>query len=791
MGGFGATVERPGGIHGRFGLWGREDEDKSSNYRELRNLVETVEEEAAEGHLTNRELWLFTDNSTAESCFFRGRSLAKLLHELVLQFRKAEVRYGFTLHVVHVAGTRMIAQGTDGLSRGILLEGVVRGEDMLSFVDLLRSAMERHPQLLEFALSWVEPVLGPCKVLSVDEWFQEGQGITGGTREVGGIWTPLHATEGKAYIWAPPPIIANVALKECAKAIHKRTGAYHILLIPCLYSPLWMRLFYKLSDFVFKIPPGSHHWPTSMHKPLFVGIALPLLPRNPWSLRGTPLLVGLERQLRQVLSSGQEDGGNILHQLLRTPRQVASVSDGVVCRMLRMSRTGEVPSEENTGQGKNKWYKHDRRVYRINHGVCGAHASIQFQCENCWLINLEGRLPVDRLDDAYIVLLCQANLDAMGGRAVATIKAHATAILRTIRNRQQFRKTPSIPPRGPMPISVGLAIELLFHSLTAVPRIKGESHIQFNLMRRPRATFTSAWESSPMGTKEGSSFSSSMTKITITSCPPQQKWFGLMMQGKESRMGYTSNRQQPLGTGIVSKLLTLIQEEAEEQDRAIAREYVKVGAAIATAVCASLRGSEIFMMELAALRRHIKLGRDGTLATDPMKPGTDLALAPHVFITLLGEFKGELGFKYHLMALASTTSSGIELRWWIETLIKVREEEGCVSGPAFGHRDGSVALMREYDEILHYFLETIQRECPELISKSDDVHANYGFSRTFRRTAEGRARAANLDTGVQNAMNRWKKIKQAKGRCPRFNMVDHYSHARDLMHVTWRYSFVQ
>jgi hypothetical protein len=113
------------------------------------------------------------------------------------------------------------------------------------------------------------------------------------------------------------------------------------------------------------------------------------------------------------------------------------------------------------------------------------------------------------------------------------------------------------------------------------------------------------------------------------------------------------------------------------------------------------------------------------------------------------------------MALASTTSSGIDLRWWIETLIKVQEEEGCVSGPAFGHRDGSVALMREYDEILHYFLETIQRECPELILEFDNIHANYGFSRTFRRTAEGRARAANLDMGIQNAMNRWKKIEQA------------------------------
>jgi hypothetical protein len=81
-----------------------------------------------------------------------------------------------------------------------------------------------------------------------------------------------------------------------------------------------------------------------------------------------------------------------------------------------------------------------------------------------------------------------------------------------------------------------------------------------------------------------------------------------MMQGMESRMGYISNRQQPLGTGIVSKLLTLIQEEANKQERTVVREYLKVGAAIATAVCVSMWGSEVFMMELAALRRHIELG---------------------------------------------------------------------------------------------------------------------------------------------------------------------------------------
>ncbi len=277
-------------------------------------------------------------------------------------------------------------------------------------------------------------------------------------------------------------------------------------------------------------------------------------------------------------------------------------------------------------------------------------------------------------------------------------------------------------------VGMGLAVELLFHSLNAVPRIRGESHIQFDSMRQPRATFTSAWESSPIGIQEGSTFTLNTARVMISSCPFQQKWLERMIRRAESRMGYTTQRQQPLGTNVIVKLLDLIREEAEEQDRSIADKFVNIGAAIATAICASLRGLEVFMMELAALQKHIHLRKGGVIPMDPMKAGIDLSTAPHVIITLLGEFKGELGYKYHLMSLASTTTSGIELRWWLETLIRIREEEGCITGPAFGHKDGSVALMREYNGILHHFLERIQNKNPNLISETDDIQANYGLS---------------------------------------------------------------
>ncbi len=159
--------------------------------------------------------------------------------------------------------------------------------------------------------------------------------------------------------------------------------------------------------------------------------------------------------------------------------------------------------------------------------------------------------------------------------------------------------------------------------------------------------------------------------------------------------------------------------------------------------------------------------------------------------TLIREFKGELGTRHHLIALANETSLGIRLRWWLEQLLHIREEEGCRTGPAFGNSNGSVGLMSEYDNMLHFFLQKVQDAHPNLILPTDNVEANYGFSRTFRRMAEGRARGANLDSRVQNTMNRWRKIEEAKDKCPQFNMVDHYSHAQELMPVTWHYLFVQ
>jgi hypothetical protein len=127
-GGRGSTVSTPGvGMRCRIGVWGRDDESESSNFKEFENVVLAIEEEARNGVLQGASMYLFTDNSAVEGALFKGNTPSRKLFNLIVRFRKVQMACDAEVIVSHVAGTRMIAQGTDGVSRGLLMEGVNAG----------------------------------------------------------------------------------------------------------------------------------------------------------------------------------------------------------------------------------------------------------------------------------------------------------------------------------------------------------------------------------------------------------------------------------------------------------------------------------------------------------------------------------------------------------------------------------------------------------------------------------------------------------------------------------------
>lgn len=114
--GLGATFTCGSGFNFRIGVWSSDESDESSNWRELTNIVDSLEDEAKSGGLNNSEVFMFTDNSTVEACAIRGSSSSIKLLGLVVRLRALTTVYGVKIHIFHVAGTRMIAQGSDGVS---------------------------------------------------------------------------------------------------------------------------------------------------------------------------------------------------------------------------------------------------------------------------------------------------------------------------------------------------------------------------------------------------------------------------------------------------------------------------------------------------------------------------------------------------------------------------------------------------------------------------------------------------------------------------------------------------
>jgi hypothetical protein len=201
--GFNMQEQRGDTIHYRFGQWCDGFSEKTSNYRELYNLVTRLLEELVEdGTLEDCEVFIFTDNTTAEAAFYKGNSSSEYLYELVLRLRKLEMKGRLKLHVIHCAGTRMQAEGTDRASRGDLLTGAMNGTSVLNYVPLHLAALELEAGLKPWLDKIWDKEQGPLSYLSPKDWYKHGP-------------TPANC------VWAPPPAAADAAGEQMAKKIHQ------------------------------------------------------------------------------------------------------------------------------------------------------------------------------------------------------------------------------------------------------------------------------------------------------------------------------------------------------------------------------------------------------------------------------------------------------------------------------------------------------------------------------------------------------------------------------------------
>lgn len=312
--GFGSSLSIGDNLYYRHGQWAQWVSEESSNYRELANLIHAIEDAHAKGLLNNSELFVFTDNSTAEGAFYKGTSSSVKLFELVLKLRTLQMSGGLAIHVIHISGKRMIAQGTDGLSRGSTTSGVMSGASFGSFVPLHQSVIERQisTDLTDWVTSWAGEVhwMTPC------DWYRSRR-------------------DSCPLVWCPAPAAADACLDQLGKCIHMRPHqTTHVVIIPRLMTSRWRKTLGKICDLVLTVPLGVEFWPLTHFEPIIVGIAFPLSRHKPWRLRGTPLLESVEGVLRSLPPSSPGWGRGVLRKLFFQTRALETMSTSMVRSLL-------------------------------------------------------------------------------------------------------------------------------------------------------------------------------------------------------------------------------------------------------------------------------------------------------------------------------------------------------------------------------------------------------------------------------------------------------------------------
>ena len=87
-------------------------------------------------------------------------------------------------------------------------------------------------------------------------------------------------------------------------------------------------------DLILFLPPRFSFWSHKMHEPLILAFCFPFLRYDPWTVKGTPKLCSVGRELQAMWKEGNMNGGCILRQLLLEARKFSSLPEPVVRKVL-------------------------------------------------------------------------------------------------------------------------------------------------------------------------------------------------------------------------------------------------------------------------------------------------------------------------------------------------------------------------------------------------------------------------------------------------------------------------
>jgi hypothetical protein len=209
--------------------------------------------------------------------------------------------------------------------------------------------------------------------------------------------------------------------------------------------------------------------------------------------------------------------------------------------------------------------------------------------------------------------------------------------------------------------------------------------------------------------------------------------------------------------------------------RGVQTKLACTGLFVAAGFLAGLRGEEVLLMELSAVRRHYADG----LTSSPA----------HVLLPLLGRFKGETGERHFLLAVVPISKTGIDVGLWMARMLKCHETNKKYNGWVFPKDVGDGrAKISDFDSVFHEALRSVQSRRPDLIKIEVEVGDAFSLRRSLRRGSTSHAR--NMKVAEENIEfnNGWRKSQRAKGKAPVLSTVQHYTDLKLVLPYVLRYS---
>ena len=439
-------------------------------------------------------------------------------------------------------------------------------------------------------------------------------------------------------------------------------------------------------------------------------------------------------------------------------------------------------------------YENENDHLRYCVGIPGAHLVTTFQCDLCVFRTLFDREPLNvSMDKANVAIIRRMNLDAIWSREPSTISHNLRSLKMIIENCEKRGCNPKLPPLGPHPLEDVYGFTIAY-SMLIQSRRKGkhcDTHTQFATIRHQRSTFSNLYMASSLAPSFLTSISSAgQTKAHLTACPTNTPWFTKWIRGCETRMGYVIKQNKAITLevlkALIRKWIELIEEE-ENSPNNWNRNYLIMALTYSVITfCGSLRGSEGLKLDFVELEKNVSKGNHAQ--------GTKVkGLPPHIIIPLRGRFKGETGERCHLFPMANVTQSNIQIRNTIHLFISMRKRIHN------HHVTPTWAFINEYNQKLPFEqMNSLVLDCLQLISEEDqedhlDLHKHniredFSINRSFRRGSNTHAQNQGISEEIINRQNRWSIAENAKGRRPKFNMVELYSDVEQLVPTLVQYS---